>query len=377
MSSSIAKNFVLMFEGLHSFHLHKDVGQIPFQLYKHYGFDSEIACFKNEKNYAYINAELKGLKLSFFRFSRYLYILLNAHRIDVLMLFHISTKTIYRGLLYKLLNPAGYLYVKADLASDRVIYSSWEAKNPITVLKRKILYQLFLSRVNLISFETKRSFEGASDIPLNKKSLLPNGFDPDLLDYFGIRPKEFHEKDNVILLVGRHGDHAKNSEFMLDVLAQMGDLAGWTVYFIGPMTNEFIIRKDAFLDSNPQFKDKVIFTGPVNDKRQLFEYYNRSKILCLTSRSESWGLVCVEGLCFGNTLIMTNVNSADDLTDNGKAGFKIEQGDITGYTAALKLLMTNTAELLKYHKYALYHFNNSYIWKNILVELAGKITRRK
>ena len=368
--------FVLLFEGLRSIHLHKDVGQIPYQLYRHFGFDAEIASFENEKNYSYINDELKGLKLTFFRCSRYWFLLRNAVRIDALMLFHISTKTIYRGLLYKALNPCGFLYVKADLASDRIVYPAWKAKNPLTVMKRKMLYRWFLEKVDLISFETRRSFEGAGDIPSSKKMLMPNGFDPDLLDQFGIIRKGYSEKEDVILLVARHGDHAKNSEFMLDVLSELGNLGGWKVYFIGPMTEAFTKLKEAFLADYPQFSDCVVFTGAIDNKRELFEYYNRSKILCLTSRLESWGMVCVEALCFGNTLVMTNVNSSADLLGNGVAGVTINQGDCTGYAKALRDLMTSDKLLHTYHDNALQHFRTRFIWKNILQTLAGKISRR-
>lgn len=369
--------FVLLFENLNSIHLHKDVGQVPFQLHRHFGFDAEIACFKNEQNYAYINEEFKGLKLSFFRFSRYWYLLRNGCSVDVLMLFHISTKTIYQGLLYKALNPQGYLYVKADLASDRIVYPTWRTKKPLTVLKRKFLFHLFLKKVDIISFETKRSYDGAVDIPADKRMLVPNGFDPDLISHFGINRHSFEEKENAILLVARHGDHAKNSEFMFDVLLALGRLDSWKIYFIGSMTDEFRQRKDAFLADHSQFRDCLVFTGQVDDKQQLFEYYNRSKILCVTSRSESWGMVCVEALCFGNALLMTNVNSSTDLTSEGMVGAVISQGDYIAYSRALRTMMTDSSALRRYHDNALQHFSEHFVWKDILLDLASRIKERQ
>lgn len=369
--------FVLLFENLRSVHLHKDVGQVPYQLHRHFGFDAEIACFRNERDFTYINQELKGLKLAFFRFSRYWYLLCKASSIDVLMLFHISTKTIYQSLLFKVLNPGGCLYVKADLANDRIVYPTWKAKNPLTVLKRKFLYHSFLKNVDFISFETKRSFEGAAEVPADKKLLVPNGFDPDLVSHFGIIRNNFEEKENVVLLVARHGDYAKNSEFMFDVLLTLGRLESWKCVFIGPMTVEFRQRKDAFLAAHPKFMDCLVFTGAVDDKRQLFEYYNRSKILCVTSRSESWGMVCVEALCFGNALMMTNVNSSADLTAEGLAGAVIGQGDYTAYAHTLRTMMSDSTTLRRYHDNALRHFGEHFVWKNVLSDLAGRIQERQ
>jgi glycosyltransferase involved in cell wall biosynthesis len=245
------------------------------------------------------------------------------------------------------------------------------------VLKRKLLFQLFLKYVDFISFETKRSFEGASEVPADKKLLIPNGFDPDLIRHFGISRNGFEEKENAILLVARHGDHAKNSEFMFDVLLALGRLDSWKCYFIGPMTDGFRQRKDTFLTAHPQFRVSLVFTGPVGDKHQLFEYYNRSKILCVTSRSESWGMVCVEALCFGNALLMTEVNSSSDLTAEGKVGIVINQGDSTAYADALRLLMSDSSKLNNYHDNAIRHFNEHFVWKDILHDLAGRIQERQ
>ena len=374
--SAPAPRFLLLFEGLRSVHLHKDVGQVPYQLYRNFGFDAAIATFRNESCYAYIDDDLSGLKLIFIRFSLYWFLLRNARGIDALMLFHISSRTIYRAVLYKMLNPNGCLYVKADLASDRIVYPTWGSKNPLTVLKRKLLYGWFLEKADIVSFETLRSYEGAGEIPDDKKMLVPNGFDPDFPTDLGIRNKDFSEKENLILLVGRHGDPAKNSEFMLEVLSRLGDPRGWRICFIGSLTEDFQRKKEQFLRNNPQFSGYVTFTGNIEDKRELFEYYNRSKILCLTSRSESWGMVCVEALCFGNTLVMTRVNSSDDLTGNGMAGMVIEQGNHAAFAEALRTLMNDDQILAQYHRNACRHFNERFIWKNILQPLAAQITRR-
>jgi len=370
------KRFVLLFDDLQSVHLFKDVGQIPFQMYKHYGFDAEIVCRRGHEPFLYVNDVLRGLKITVIDESPYRYLVRNARMIDVLMLMHISTRSSYRGLLYKFLNPKGCLYIKADMSGNSISYAQWEDQDVVTHMKRVLLRKSLISKVDIVSFETEAAYQQIDALPMGKKLHIPNGFDPDFINVYGVKCRAFADKENIILLVGRHGDATKNSEFMLDVLSEMGDLGSWKVYFVGPMTDGFKACKDAFLAENPRLQDRIVVTGVIDDKRALFELYSRAKILCLTSRSESWGMVCVEALCFGNVLVMTNVNSSADLTGNGKAGFIVEQADCTGYAGVLQRLMRDHETLHCYHDNALSHFNTHFIWKHILQHLAAQLTRR-
>ncbi len=67
-------------------------------------------------------------------------------------------------------------------------------------------------------------------------------------------------------------------------------------------------------------KDKIIFTGPIYDRNKLNEEYKKSKIFCLTSRFESFGLVFLEAMKNGCYLITSDIESSLDVTDNKKYG---------------------------------------------------------
>jgi glycosyltransferase involved in cell wall biosynthesis len=370
--------FTLIFEELGNVHLHKDVGQIPYQLQKHFGYETEIVCRKNEDSYDYLDGELKGLNLRFIEGSIFTFLLKNAKKIDVLMLFHIKTETIYLALLYKLLNPKGILYVKHDLPDHRILYAEWGKRNIFTQLKRIILFKSFLPMLDLFSIECKRTYDQLTAITASKKIYLPNGFDPEIPAYYGVIPKPSAEKENIILLVGRHGSKQKNSEFLLKVLDKMGDIGNWQVIFIGAMTDEFIKYKDDFLKSHPSLTGKVHFKGVLDDKKLLFEYYNRSKMLCLPSRWESWGLVCGEALYFGNVLLMSDkIVSAFDLTNDGQAGFIVESENVEVWADKMSLLMRDQEMLSDYAHWAQEHFRSNLIWKNILEKLAFRILERR
>jgi len=370
------RRFVLLFDDLHSVHLFKDVGQIPYQMQRHFGYDAEIVCRRNEERYLYLDDALQGLKIVFHDGHPYRYLLKHAREIDVLMLLHVSTSTIYRGMLYKLLNPAGCLYVKTDMSGDSIRYAKWGERNFITQSKRQLLFKQFVKRVDIVSFETKRSYRGVDNIPPEKTLLLPNGFDPDFIDWYGVRRRPFIDKENIILLVGRHGDFAKNTEMMLDALEVMADIGNWQVWFVGPMTAEFEKRRIAFLKQHPQLADRLVFTGQIDDKRELFELYSRAKLLCLTSRWESWGMVCVEAMAFGCVPVMTAVSSAEDITGNGTAGRIVEQGNSGHLAGTLKALCADQEELQTLSKATLERSRKRFTWKDNLAGLDQKIVCR-
>lgn len=367
------KRFVLIFDDLRSVHLFKDVGQIPFQLQRHFDYDVEIVCRRNEAHYLYLNDALKGLKLVFHEGCPYRYLLRHARDIDVLMLFHISTGTIRRGLLYKFINPQGCLYVKADMSGDSIRYARWGERNIITQARRMFLFSRFVKRVDLVSFETERSYRGVTTIPPEKKLLLPNGFDPDFIDWYGVRRRQFHEKEDIILLVGRHGDYAKNSELMFDIISKIGNVGGWQVWFVGPMTSEFEQFKSDFLRLNPRMAGVVVCTGQINDKQELFDLYSRAKMLCLTSRWESWGMVCVEAMAFGCVPVMAPVSSAEDITNNRRSGVVIDSHDALVWAAELQRLIDSLDILEKLSTASQEHFGNSFKWQQILFRLDTKI----
>ena len=46
-------------------HLLKDVGMIPYVLFRDYGYDSTLVAFQNEANYFALEKEVKGLKIEY------------------------------------------------------------------------------------------------------------------------------------------------------------------------------------------------------------------------------------------------------------------------------------------------------------------------
>ena len=88
-----------------------------------------------------------------------------------------------------------------------------------------------------------------------------------------IKVKTLEEKENIILTVGRLGTEAKNTELLLETLKEI-DLKDWKVYLVGSIDKRFVNYKENFFKENPSLIDKIIFTGEIKDRKELYKYYN-------------------------------------------------------------------------------------------------------
>jgi glycosyltransferase involved in cell wall biosynthesis len=153
----------------------------------------------------------------------------------------------------------------------------------------------------------------------NKVRLLFSGFDREQFEQYDIKKKEYPEKENIIITVGRLGTYPKNTEMLLKA-AEHIEFKDWKIVLIGPIEtteNNFQKTVDNFYLSNPMLKNHVFFIGAVYNKKELWEWYNRAKIFILTSIYESFGIVLTEALFFRNYIISTDVGSASDLIKMG------------------------------------------------------------
>jgi len=376
--------FVTVFTETENFHLVKDVGQLPYFMYKTEGYDATLISYKNNVEYPFINNEVNGLKLNFipnkgrflyFELGVLYYLFNNSKSIDVLNLFHFKKDNILYLLIYKLVNPKGKAYIKLDMDIlffknyNAFLFSNYSLKNFIL----KALTSWIFKLTDLFSVETDQ----AKDYLLNvypelehKLICIPNGVDNLYLDQ-EIPVKPFIEKENIILTVGRIGTEQKNTELLLDAL-KITDLKDWKVYILGPIEERFKKKIADFYREYPQLENKVIFTGNITNRKELFDWYNRAKIFCLTSRWESFGIVFTEALYFGNYLITSPISSAAYITNNGKYG-SIAKASAPEFSKAIQnsiepgfLSTQRYTEIRSFSK-------ENFTWPVIVKKLADKI----
>ncbi|GBR74224.1 glycosyl transferase GTB-type super family [Candidatus Termititenax aidoneus] len=365
------KNFVLLHGLFDALEFGKDSFLVPYYFRKIYGANVSIVYVdkKQKMPEAHRAVPLRPIKNVFAFFSRHkpynydqlpaylFYVLKNAKKIDVLMRFHLRPISMLIGVLYKTLNPRGFLYFKADGGQGFTVNKwrkTWRGR------LKKLVYRRFVKLVDLITVETEtvyKEFQQAEMFGIRlatKTRLLPNGFDEVALSAV-LKEKDFPAKENLIITVGRLGTEQKNTQMLLTAVEKL-NLQDWRIVLIGHLTPEFKAWVEAFFARNPALKDKLIFTGAIYAKKDLWEWYNKARIFVLTSRFETWGLVLNEAVRFRNYLLTTDVGGARQLVDLTGYGTLIPQED-TNYLFA-KLRNVIAADYLQ-NKY------NKVRWENV------------
>lgn len=377
----------------------KDNGMIPIYMNEELSYESKILTVNLKKD---LPDEVRGIKIikvkrifSFLsnfaywtklvkRINIFKYLIKNAKNIDVLMLFHVSRCSYWYAYFYKKYNPNGKIYIKADFNLG-VYKKEWSIVNS----KPKSLREFFKKRresqeyskrkklipmVDLISYESFEAFNYMKDSyagvdTKNKTMYFPNGYDNKVIDK--IKIKSFKEKENIILTVGRLGTKEKNTELLLETLKEV-DLKDWKVYLVGSIDKNFIEYKEKFFEDNPNLKEKIIFTGEIKAKEKLYEYYNKAKVFVLPSKWESFGIVMVEAMAFGNYIITSNTCAANDITNNNSIGKIIEIDSKSQLKKEIEKAIEKNFELKnKYEETLKYVLNFKY--SNLIKKLGERV----
>lgn len=402
------KKFVTLFYPTTNVHLIKDVGMIPYYMHKVNGYESSIVCYKNtpeiynligyqdyvsilDDSYSYLNTAVRGLKvdfipytgkLFFFQKSVAYYLLKNSKSIDVLNLYHFTPESFLFGLIYKFKNRKGKLFLKMDAGASGLNTLKIKSNNYVIYFIKNtlliILKYFFIQKLDIISNETRKGMELVGDIDsrLPKKTIyLPNGIDDLFLKSNMINRLEYKEKENIIVSVGRLGNYAKNTELLLDVLTRV-NLKEWKVYLVGHIEEHFKQYIESFFDSNPQLKNKIIFTGNIVDRKELFELYNQCKIFLGTSRSESFFIALVEAMYFGNYIVSTEVGAIHDITKGGSLGSIIKNHNSVQLSNKLNSLINNTKILSDTFQQRI-DWSENFLWSKIILRLQTAISENQ
>jgi glycosyltransferase involved in cell wall biosynthesis len=244
----------------------------------------------------------------------------------------------------------------------------------------KYLENIFLKKVDLITIENslgekfvKQKFPQIED----KIMYLPVGVnDLYLIDNFKNDIKSFDQKENIFLTVGRIGEKIKNNEMMLRALSQI-NLKDWKMVFVGAINPEFQVFYNEWIKSFPDLKEKLIFIGEIKDRKVLYEWYNKSKVFCMTSWNESFCHSIGEALYFGNYIIGTKgIVSMYDLTDNEKYGITLNVDDDSAMAKKMQELIDNPNFLSNVFSNIVSYANQEFVWSKIVDKIYKRIENR-
>ncbi|MCM3443751.1 glycosyltransferase [Metabacillus halosaccharovorans] len=360
LESKHRQSLVMLFPECENVHLTKDIGMIPFILYKYYGYDSKLVCYNNGE-YPYLNKEVKGLKLEFLTkginklADGNHYLESNSISIDILYLWGIYTETISWIDTYKKFNPKGKVYLKLDA-------NVWWMNR--LELDEKTLKTL--KKCNVISVESQKLYTY-----LNKKWPLKIEYIPNGSYNFNNRPIiNYEEKENTILTVGRLGTRQKATEVLFEGfrIAETS-IPNWKLRLVGSVDESFkSYMKDFFLNY-PEMKDRITFTGPLTDRYLLEEEFRRAKVFCLTSRNEGFPLVFTEAAMNGCFIISTNLDPAYDITNDEKYGRLFPTEDTESLAKIFTNICNDNNELKNVCEKIQSYANNNFNWIRICRKL--------
>lgn len=323
--------FVTLFLETENVHLLKDVGMIPYHLYKDHNMDCTIVTYKNSEKYTYLENEVKGLKLQFIKKSPFgaiidgvNYLNRNASDIDILNIYHLNLSSFFYSIVYRHRNKNGKIYLKLDM-------------NPIGLVNlykkdlRGAVKRMTMRMCTLASVETTKMRNRLVKTYGDKIIYIPNGC-------YSASDFSKEKKENIILTVGNLGTFEKATDVLLNAFAEYvknNKDSDWKLHLVGSVAEDFREKIDSFYKENEYLKDRVLFLGPIYDKKELNREYSKAKVFTLPSLSESFGIVLVEAAMNGCYIIASDmVPAAFDITDGFKYGKCVKAGDISSLATA-------------------------------------------
>lgn len=349
-------------------HLYKDVGGIPYALAKYCGWKATFAyndangVIHNEDYERYVKLDrirfpkiLEKLKLRYIKYFQVIkYIYFNAPKYDVINFYHCHRFINFLCWLAKKRNPDIITYVKLDMGKGG-LEKEIEKQKCNGGVKH-------WTNTDLFTVETKKYVDLLNDLNKfkNKVKYLPNGFFSDLADIDLSKVK----KEKIILTVGRLGTYQKNTELLIESLIQIEDkLDDWQIYLVGPMTESFKMWLNNRLNAHSKLKNKIVITGNIADKKELYQIYAKSSIFVLPSRYEGFPLVIQEAMHFACYPIITNCfPAADEVIRTGKSGF----GDVVNQSKNDLNNVLKSIEIINYlekGEKAAEFVNENFDWK--------------
>lgn len=355
------KKAVLIFPYFSEIHIYKDVGMIPKYLSL-----NKIECIIYSKNSVNNkDFKIKIIKKNFFFLNTIFDLIKNSKDIDYLLLYHTAPSNFFFILTYKLFNRKGVTHIVADMSESILELNKLNLLNII----RRIKIFLNFSIVDKVSIEQKRILNYLQKrYPSfsNKMCLIPLGYG----DTLNIKRKNFKNKKNIIIIVGRVSYGQKASDIALQVIKKLNsDLKNWEVIFIGKIFDDFKPYITKFFIDNADLKSKIKFVGYTKTRKEMLDYYNNAKIIFIPSRFEGYSNIVSEAAYFGNVIVGTPVGGVMDLTENGKYGAICQIDDINSMFFELKKRI-NDNKLLEHESNKIQEIcEKNYLWSDLIKKL--------
>jgi len=176
-----------------------------------------------------------------------------------------------------------------------------------------------------------------------KIQVIPNG-----VDLSTVRPNLVHLNEPPRIVFAGRFMAQKNPLQLVQTLNELKKL-NWQCVMIGdgPLIEDV---RHAVAESD--LEDRFQFTGWI-DPQDVLNWFDRSDILFMPSRSEGLPVVGVQALAKGLAIVASQVGGFVDLVDDDKNGYLIQQEDIARFSISLLGLLSDPNRLLSFRNASL------------------------
>ena len=202
----------------------------------------------------------------------------------------------------------------------------------------------------------------ANDYPKEQVITLMNSVDSDLFhpvnsleEKFILRQKHGLPLDATILLFTGSIIPRKGLDILIDAFIEAHQkhpelfliLIGPKNKGENPSIDMDFIRELETKISETSVQDKVFFTGLVNDRSKLSDYYRASDIFIFPSRREGLGNVVLEAMASGLPVVVSDLPVLQSVISHQENGIMVPIGDVAGFSKAIITLKENPAASAK------------------------------
>ncbi|MGI8990456.1 MAG: glycosyltransferase [Bryobacteraceae bacterium] len=135
-----------------------------------------------------------------------------------------------------------------------------------------------------------------------------------------------------VLFVGRL-ERRKGIHVLLEAIPRVLEACPAAVFDIVGSDVE-LSSAESWRHAHPEQRDRVLFHGEVSDE-SLSRFYDDCYVLAAPSLYESYGLIFVEAMARGKTVVGTNAGGIPEVVRHGETGLLVPPGDSTALANAL------------------------------------------
>lgn len=305
----------------------KDCGLIPYLLHKNHQCEVHMVGAKGEEltNRRLTPGVLDEVLPDTSMEARIRYILQNGADADLLLLRGPYSSFYPVVDAYKMVNPRGKVCLPLDANSFWMDRIDWTEPG----------FRHMLEQCDLILTSCTAMAEHLSQKWPWKVETLTNGF-YDLREERG-REENAARKENIILNVARLGTQQKRTDILVAAFAAVSEsIPDWKLQLVGSMEKGFEDFVAQIEEVYPHVKERIILSGPIQDRNQLYRQYQRAKIFALSSELEGGAPNVVgEALHFGCAIITTKIDAYNDIINGGSCGVAANLNDVQDFAGKL------------------------------------------